>query len=80
MRPRSNTELIDLRREGFAQEEEGGRWATYCRRHQSFIQHETRALARDWKPYPEEWCEGCMREANPEAYEDEIEESWWRGR
>lgn len=69
---RSDTELVDLELEGWAGEDEGGRWATYCRRHEFFIQHETRALARDWRPYPEEWCEGCQEEAATDDYGGET--------
>ena len=55
MRP---TSLIDARLSPDFTEEEGGRWVTLCG-HGNFVQHETRELARDFLPHPEEWCEEC---------------------
>ena len=38
---------------------EGGRWVTFCDRHGTFCQHETRALGRAFLAAPSEWCEPC---------------------
>ena len=57
-----DVEVIDARRETIWNENDGGRWITFCRRHQFFIQHEARDVARSWKNHPDEWCEGCQEE------------------
>jgi hypothetical protein len=51
-------EIIDTRKETVF-DPDGGRWVTYCRQHKQLVNHETRALARDWARAPEEWCEAC---------------------
>lgn len=54
--------IIDARGSDDFREDEGGRWVTFCEEHGDFCQHDTRALARDFKDAPEEWCEGHQRE------------------
>lgn len=38
---------------------EGGRWVTWCDRHETFAQHETRQAAVEWAADPEVWCGLC---------------------
>lgn len=35
-------------------------WATVCEEHAGVICHETRKLATEWAPHPEEWCRKCQ--------------------
>jgi hypothetical protein len=38
---------------------EGGRWATLCEDHGYYDNYESLARARQWYPYPAEWCPTC---------------------
>lgn len=51
--------LVDARCSPDFNEDEGGRWITFCDTHHTFCQHETRALATSFLPVPGEWCEVC---------------------
>lgn len=39
--------------------DEGGRWITWCDRHETFCQHETRAEAVFQAGNPRSWCGMC---------------------
>ncbi len=54
--------ILDARERAGFSEREGGRWITYCERHDEFVQHETRDLARSWRQHPAGWCDGCYAE------------------
>jgi hypothetical protein len=40
--------------------DDGHRWETICADHGGVCSHETRKLAEQWLPHPDEWCEDCM--------------------
>lgn len=60
--------VIDARISPDFQEDEGGRWVTFCEEHGTFCQHETLrdpengigGGARTFAARPEEWCEACQ--------------------
>ena len=37
-------------------------WVTICNDHGGCMCHETRKLAEQWMPHPEDWCPTCMGE------------------
>ena len=51
--------VIDARLAPDFDEHEGGRWVTWCDRHETFAQHATRALAVAWAAVPTVWCGMC---------------------
>lgn len=53
--------VIDARRDPGQnwQEDEGGRWVTWCDRHETFMQHETRSEATWQAADPTGWCGMC---------------------
>lgn len=67
--------VYDARKYREWNEAEGGRWITYCHIHGEFVQHETRALAYAFRPYPREWCEGHMAEMEAERLQTGLTES-----
>jgi hypothetical protein len=50
-------EVIDDRDGSFGS---GGSWATVCVDHGGICSHDTRALALDFAPVPNEWCPTCQ--------------------
>lgn len=42
------------------------KWVTVCEGHGTMLTHPTLALARDWLAHPEEWCEECRGEEDPD--------------
>lgn len=52
--------LVDAYEQGLGRAEDGdGRWATICDTHSTLVHHDTLALARNWMPAPEGWCDEC---------------------
>lgn len=61
-----NVTVYDARRYSDFREDEGGRWVTFCQKHGTFVQHETRALAYNWAKVPAEWCAECFDDIGEE--------------
>jgi DNA-directed RNA polymerase specialized sigma24 family protein len=57
----SQVQVFDARKHPDFNEDEGGRWITFCDPHGQFCQHETRSLARAFAQAPEEWCSECQK-------------------
>jgi hypothetical protein len=51
--------VIDAERSADFETAEGGRWVTYCETHETFCQHETRALAVHHAADSGTWCGLC---------------------
>jgi hypothetical protein len=51
--------LIDSAHPDSVFDSAGGRWVTYCESHGRICNHATFALAREFLPWPANWCEVC---------------------
>ncbi len=52
-------QLIDARLSDAFDEDEGGRWVTWCATHETFCQHPVLEDARYWAAHPTMWCGLC---------------------
>jgi len=59
-RARTTGTLVQLVDRGPSEEYGDWRWETICVEHGGVCSHETRKLATEWMPHPDEWCEDCM--------------------
>lgn len=61
---RSNGRVVGIyRAEEAGLDVDAGKYATICEEHGGVVHHATLATARQWAPYPDEWCDACIEES-----------------
>ena len=57
---KTKTTIMLCKAEEVGQFPDDGKWVTICEDHGGIVHHNTKKLAIDWLPHPDEWCPTCQ--------------------